>query len=63
MKTKLLAFMAGIIWLFMIAFGILLRSFSVVPHSFIASFYVGLGAALMLAGMIYTSSFICPKDL
>ena len=27
MKTKLLAFMAGIIWLFMIAFGILLRSF------------------------------------
>lgn len=63
MKTKLLAFMAGIIWLFMIAFGILLRSFSVVPRSFIASFYGGLGAALMLAGMIYTSSFICPKDL
>lgn len=63
MKTKLLAFMAGIIWLFMIAFSILLRSFSVVPRSFIASFYVGLGAALILAGMIYTSSFICPKDL
>ena len=55
--------MAGIIWFFMIAFGILLRSFSVVPHSFIASFYVGLGAALMLAGLIYTPSFICPKDL
>lgn len=55
--------MAGIIWLFMIAFSILLRSFSVVPHSFIASFYVGLGAALILAGMIYMSSFICPKDL
>ncbi|WP_298639275.1 hypothetical protein [uncultured Prevotella sp.] len=63
MKTKLLAFMAGIIWLFMIASGILLRSFSVVLCSFIASFYVGLGAALMLAGLIYTSSFICPKDL
>lgn len=55
--------MAGIIWLFMIASGILLRSFSVVLCSFIASFYVGLGAALMLAGLIYTSSFICPKDL
>ena len=55
--------MAGIIWLFMSACGILIRSFSVVPRSFIASFYVGLGAALILAGMIYTSSFICPKDL
>lgn len=55
--------MAGIIWLFVIAFSILLRSFYVVPRSFIASFFVGQGAALMLAGLIYTSSFICPKDL
>lgn len=52
-----------IIMAFMITFGMLLRSVPAVPLSFIASFYVGLGAALMLAGTIYTSAFLCPKEL
>ena len=52
-----------IIMAFMITFGMLLRSVPAVPLSFIASFYVGLGAALMLAGAIYTSAFLCPKEL
>ncbi len=52
-----------IIMAFMIAFGMLLRSVPAVPTQFIASFYVGLGAALMLAGAVYTSALLCPKDL
>lgn len=52
-----------VIMIFMITFGILLRRCPLVPPSFIASFYVGLGLALMVAGVIYTSIFFCPKDL
>lgn len=52
-----------VIMIFMITFGILLRRCPLVPPSFIASFYVGLGMALMVAGVIYTSIFFCPKDL
>lgn len=52
-----------LIMAFMITFGALLRSCQAIPRSFIASFYVGLGSALMLAGAIYLSAFLCPKDL
>lgn len=52
-----------LIMAFMITFGALLRSCQAIPRSFIASFYVGLGLALMLAGAIYLSAFLCPKDL
>ena len=52
-----------IIMAFMITFGVLLRSCQVIPRSFIASFYVGLGSALMMAGIIYISAFLCPKEL
>lgn len=52
-----------VIMIFMITFGILLRRCPLVPPSFIASFYVGLGMALMVAGVIYISIFFCPKDL
>lgn len=52
-----------VIMIFMITFGILLRRCPLVPPSFIASFYVGLGMALMVAGVIYASIFFCPKDL
>ena len=47
----------------MITLGIILRSCQAVPRTFIASFYVGLGGALMLAGAVYLSAFFCPKDL
>nr|WP_295291474.1 hypothetical protein [uncultured Prevotella sp.] len=52
-----------VIMAFMITFGVLLRSCQVIPRSFIASFYVGLGSALMMAGIIYISAFLCPKEL
>lgn len=52
-----------VIMIFMITFGILLRRCPLVPPSFIASFYVGLGMALMVTGVIYTSILFCPKDL
>lgn len=52
-----------LIMAFMIMFGVLLRSCAAVPPSFIAPFYVGLGSALLLAGAVYTSALLCPKDL
>lgn len=52
-----------LIMAFMITFGILLRRCPAVPAAFIASFYVGLGSALALAGVIYISAFLCPKEL
>ena len=45
MPVKSYAIMA-----FMITFGILLRNCPAIPSAFIASFYVGLGSALMVAG-------------
>lgn len=47
----------------MITLGIILRSCQAVPRTFIASFYVGLGGALMLVGAVYLSALFCPKDL
>ena len=52
-----------VIMAFMITFGVLLRNRPVIPQAFIASFYVGLGSALMMAGIIYISAFLCPKEL
>lgn len=52
-----------VIMVFMITLGILLRQCPAIPLSFIASFYVGLGTALSLAGIIYLSAILCPKDL
>lgn len=47
----------------MITFGVLLRRCPVMPTSFIAAFYVGLGSSLMLAGGLYTATLLCPEDL
>ena len=52
-----------LIMAFMITFGVLLRRCPAIAPSFIASFYVGLGSALMLAGAIYISAFLCHKEL
>lgn len=52
-----------VIMAFMITFGILLRSCPAIPPSFIASFYVGLGASLMIAGLLYVSTLLCPEKL
>lgn len=52
-----------VIMAFMITFGVLLRKCSAIPTSYIASFYVGLGSALMTAGAIYISTILCPKEL
>lgn len=41
----------------------MLRRCPLVSLSVIAPFYVGLGTALMVAGVIYISAFLCPKDL
>lgn len=51
MPVKSYAIMA-----FMITFGILLRNCPAIPSAFIASFYVGLGSALMVAGAVYISA-------
>ena len=52
-----------VIMAFMITLGILLRSCPAIPPSFIASFYVGLGASLMIAGLLYVSTLLCPEKL
>lgn len=38
---------------FMISFGIIIRTFHLLPERFIAVFYTGLGAALFLAGVLF----------
>ncbi len=42
---------------FMMTFGILLRSSGIAPERFIAVFYSGLGASLMLAGILFGVNF------
>lgn len=49
-----------LIMVFMIALGITLRSIPAIPQSFIAFFYVGLGTALALAGVVYFASPLAP---
>lgn len=52
-----------IIMAFMITLGITLRHSPYVPAQFIASFYVGLGSALSLAGLTYLGhSLLTHKD-
>lgn len=46
-----------LIMICMISFGILLRKFHIVSEKFIAIFYTGLGAALLLAGLLFTLKF------
>ena len=53
MKTKSLAFIAGIIWLF--------AGFNVCGIGVLS--WMSHGTALMLAGVIYISTLLCPKDL
>ena len=38
---------------FMISFGVIIRTFHLLPERFIAVFYTGLGAALFLAGVLF----------
>ncbi|MDR1015942.1 MAG: hypothetical protein LBL67_00510 [Coriobacteriales bacterium] len=46
------------VMIFMIALGLVLRIFSLVPIWFIAFFYTGLGAALGVAGVAYLVVFV-----
>ena len=47
-----------IIMAFMMAFGITIRAFEIVPEVFIAVFYTGLGLALSLAGLLFAVNYI-----
>lgn len=42
-----------LIMVFMISFGVIIRTFHLLPERFIAVFYTGLGAALFLAGVLF----------
>lgn len=42
-----------IIMIFMISLGIVVRSFRLLPESFISVFYTGLSVALILTGMLF----------
>lgn len=43
---------------FMISFGIIIRTFHLLPERFIAVFYTGLGAALFLAGVLFGFNYL-----
>lgn len=47
-----------LIMAFMISFGIIIRKFRLLPDRFIAVFYTGLGAALFMAGVLFTWNWI-----
>lgn len=47
-----------LIMAFMISFGIIIRKFQLLPDRFIAVFYTGLGAALFMAGVLFTWNYI-----
>lgn len=53
-KKNTLLLLACLVW----TGGILLRRFSLVPASFIAVFYSGLGASLMLAGILFGRNYL-----
>jgi hypothetical protein len=42
-----------IIMIFMIAFGITIRAFHLLPNSFISVFYTGLSTALIITGFLF----------
>ena len=48
---------AFLIMAFMMSGGIALRAFEIAPERFIAVFYSGLGAALMLAGILFGRNY------
>ena len=45
------------IMVFMISFGISIRTFNLLPEVFIAVFYTGLGSALFLAGLLFGRNY------
>lgn len=47
-----------LIMAFMISFGIIIRTFRLLPERFIAVFYTGLGAALFLAGVLFGRNYL-----
>ncbi len=47
-----------IIMAVMISGGIIIRNFSLAPHVYIAVFYTGLGASLMMAGVTFIFNYI-----
>lgn len=47
-----------LIMAFMISFGIIIRSFHLLPERFIAVFYTGLGTALFMAGVLFGRNYI-----
>lgn len=47
-----------LIMAFMIGFGIMIRTFHLLPERFIAVFYTGLGAALFMAGILFGWNYI-----
>lgn len=51
-----------LIMAFMITLGITLRHSPLVPRTFIAAFYVGLGTALSVAGIIYLTYLFKPEN-
>lgn len=52
-----------LIMAFMIALGVTMRNMPQVPREFIAFFYVGLGTALSVAGVVYLSYFFAPHKI
>ena len=55
MKTKSLAFIAGVIWL--------TAGFNVCRIGVVAWTKISTVSLAMVAGVIYISAFLCPKDL
>ena len=47
-----------LIMAFMMTFGIVLRAFRLAPDRFIAVFYTGLGASLLLAGILFGKNYV-----
>ena len=47
-----------LIMAFMMTFGITIRAFNLLPESFIAFFYTGLGTALAMAGILFLANYI-----
>ena len=46
------------IMVFMILFGVSIRTFNLMPEIFIAVFYTGLGLALFLAGILFGRNYV-----
>lgn len=55
---KFFDFKSFMIMAFMMTFGITIRIFNLLPNTFIAFFYTGLGTALALAGLKFAFNYI-----